>query len=196
MIDEFPDEELYIDIVFVEAPLSDSTAMLASGARALCLFVTDRAEASMLRVLHAYGVEQLTLRYAGRSTVDREKAFELGLRVARVPIHSPTSIAEYAVTLMLTLNSKVHVAANRVRDGNFSLLGLVGFDLADNTAGVLSTGQVGLRVIRILRAFGCTVVAYDAVGVAGVEDAGARYVTFGGAAAHVRYSRAARAARA
>lgn len=96
MLDNIPPGELTIDLVFVKANLSHTTAALAQAARALCLFVRDRADASMLRILHRYGVELLALRYAGRSTVDMEKAAELGMRVARVPTHSPGSIAEYA----------------------------------------------------------------------------------------------------
>lgn len=145
------------------ANLSPTSTALAHGARALCLFVRDRADASILRVLHRHGVELLALRYAGRSTVDLETAAELGIHVARVPTHSPGSIAEYAVTLMLALNRKIHLAANRIRTGDPSLHGLLGFALADQTIGVIGTGQVGRRVVRILRAFGARVLAFDAI---------------------------------
>lgn len=172
-------ESRVLDLVFVSAHLDRSTASLATGARAVCLFATDRADTYLLGRLRDLGVELVALRYAGVSSVDLEKASELGIRVARAPAHAPTSIAEYTVALMLSLNRKVHLASARVRDGNLSLQGLVGFDMASKTVGIIGTGKVGRIVARILRGFGCRVLAYDMIESQEFIDTGGRYVSMG-----------------
>lgn len=172
-----PDSSNLIDLKYVEAKLSLPTAPLAKGAIAICVFVTDRADASMLSLLHGYGVKLLALRYAGSATVDLEKAADLGIKVARVPEHSPACIAEYAVTLMLMLTRKLPAAADRLRSGVMSHQELLGVELTSCTVGVLGTGLVGRCVVTVLRTFGCRVLAYDTNQQQEVLDAGAEYVT-------------------
>lgn len=174
-----PDAAAALDLVFVSARLEPATVSLAGGARAVCLFASDLVDAHVLRLLREEGVELVALRYAGISSVDLAMAAELGIRIARAPGHAPTSIAEYAVTLMLTLNRKVHVAASRVRDGNLLLNGLVGFDVANKTVGIIGTGKVGRLTARILRGFGCRLLAYDMMESKEVVANGGKYVAMG-----------------
>ncbi|RYY65775.1 MAG: 2-hydroxyacid dehydrogenase [Chitinophagaceae bacterium] len=141
--------------------LSADTAALAAGAEAVCLFVNDDASAPVLKQLAALGVRYLVLRSAGFNNVDLETAKALGLRVARVPAYSPYAVAEHTVALILGLNRKLVKAHNRIREGNFSLDGLIGFDLHGKTAGIVGTGKIGQLVAQILRGFGCNVLAFD-----------------------------------
>lgn len=169
----------HLDVVFVSARLDNSTAALASGAPAVCLFANDHADAQLLTRLRAMGVKLIVVRYAGVSSVDVRKAIELGMKVACAPKHAPTSIAEYTVTMMLALNRKVHIAYNRVRDGNMALHGLVGFDMSEKTVGIIGTGKVGRIVARILIGFGCKVLAYDMMESQQIIDLGGKYVSMG-----------------
>lgn len=169
-------EARILDLVCVSSQLETSTASLAAGARAVCLFATDQADAHILDRLQVMGVELLTLRYAGVSSVDLIRATALGIRVAPAPAHAPTSIAEYTVALMLSLNRKVHVASNRVRDGNMTTHGLVGFDMRGKTVGIIGTGKVGRIVGQILRGFGCRLLAFDMMESPEVIELGAKYV--------------------
>ncbi len=166
------------DIRFLEARLTAETAALAEGTRAVCAFVNDRLDASALEVLARLGVRLIALRSAGFNHVDLEAASRLGLRVARVPAYSPNAVAEYAACLMLALDRKVHRAFARVRELNFSLDGLVGFDLHGKTVGVIGTGRIGSVLARILGAgFGCRVLAHDLVVSPALADVhGLRYV--------------------
>jgi D-lactate dehydrogenase len=148
-------------LVFHEFRLLPETASLAKGAEVVCLFVNDRADRACLGVLRAAGVRHLALRCAGFNNVDLSAARELGLSVSRVPAYSPHAVAEHAIALLLTLNRKIHRAHNRVRELNFSLNGLVGFDLHGKTAGILGTGKIGRITAEILRGFGVQVLAYD-----------------------------------
>lgn len=166
-----------LDIVYVSAQLDKSTATLATGAKAVCLFATDFADAHILRTLHALGVRLITLRYAGVPSLDLVTASELRIRVAPAPAHAPTSIAEYTVLLMLALNRRVHIATHRVRDGNMALQGLVGFDMRGKTVGIIGTGKVGRLVVRLLSSFGCKLLAFDMIESQEVIDLGARYVS-------------------
>ncbi len=177
VLGKIPKSEIMFDVDFVTARLDPSTAALASGAAALCLFARDRADAALLRVLHGHGVRLLALRYIGEPAFDARVAADFGIRVTRVPATAPASVAEYAVTLMLFLGRRVHFAANRVREGNLALQrGLVGVDMADRVVGVVGTGEVGARVASILRGFECTVLAFDTIEDARVKAAGAKYV--------------------
>jgi D-lactate dehydrogenase len=151
------------DLTFLEVSLSGATAPLARGFPAAALFVNDRAGADVLRALHASGTRFLALRSAGFNHVDLVEAERLGIAVARVPAYSPHAVAEHTIALILTLNRKTHRAYNRVREQNFSLDGLMGFDLFGKTAGVIGTGEIGSIVVRILRGFGCRVVVSDPV---------------------------------
>ena len=146
---------------FHEFRLTHETAATANGAQAVCVFVNDRLDRPCLEILAAQGVKLVALRCTGFNNVNLAAAKELGLTVTRVPIYSPYAVAEHAVGLLMTLNRKVHRAYNRVREFNFSLNGLVGFDLHGKTAGIIGTGKIGRIVARILRGFGMKVLAYD-----------------------------------
>ena len=149
------------EITFLEPRLLPETAPLAAGHDAVCAFVNDELSAEVLRSLKEHGVELLALRSAGFNHLDLEAADELGLTVARVPAYSPHAVAEHAVALILGLNRKLFRAYNRVRDGNFSLEGLLGFDLHGRTVGVIGTGRIGQIFAGIMRGFGCEVLGYD-----------------------------------
>jgi D-lactate dehydrogenase len=150
-----------IDWRFMEFRLSAETAKAAEGATAACIFVNDRADRPCLEALAALGVKHLALRCAGFNGVDLAAAKELGLSVTRVPAYSPHAVAEHAVALLLALNRKIPRANNRVHDLNFSLHGLVGFDLHGKTAGIVGTGRIGRVAAQILRGFGMRVLAHD-----------------------------------
>ena len=149
------------ELVFLEPRLSVATAPLAAGADAVCAFVNDDLGEAVLEHLHASGVRLVALRCAGFNQVDLLAAARLGITVARVPGYSPHAVAEHAVGLVLALNRKLHRAYNRVRENNFALTGLLGFDLHGRTVGVVGTGQIGAVFARIMLGFGCRVLAYD-----------------------------------
>lgn len=146
---------------YLEARLTAATCTLAQGYPAVCAFVNDHLDADVLGALAAQGTRMIALRSAGFNHVNVARARELGLTVARVPAYSPHAVAEHAIALMLTLNRKIHRAYPRVRDGNFALDGLLGFDLHGRTVGVIGTGKIGAAVARILVGFGCHVIAHD-----------------------------------
>ncbi|OYY75536.1 MAG: hydroxyacid dehydrogenase [Gammaproteobacteria bacterium 28-57-27] len=146
---------------FFEAALSVETCSLAEEAEAVCVFVNDTVDAHLLRCVAGCGVKTVALRCAGFNNVDLPVAKELGINVVRVPAYSPYAVAEHAVVLMLTLNRKTHRAYNRVREGNFSLNGLLGFDLHGKTVGIVGTGRIGAVLAKIMTGFGCTVLAED-----------------------------------
>jgi len=141
--------------------LDAQTAELASGHQAVCAFVNDDLGDNTLRRLAQVGVRLIALRCAGFNNVNLKTAAELGLPVVRVPAYSPHAVAEHAIALLLTLNRKTHRAYNRVREGNFSLVGLVGSDLYGQTAGVIGLGKIGQCCASIFRGFGMKVLAYD-----------------------------------
>jgi len=146
---------------FLDFRLSRETAPLANDAQAVCVFVNDQLDRSCLETLVAQGVRLVALRCTGFNNVDVAAAKALNLTVTRVPVYSPYAVAEHAVALLLALNRKTHRAFNRVRELNFSLNGLVGFDLHGKTAGVVGTGKIGRIVAQILLGFGMKVLAYD-----------------------------------
>src|SRR5687767_2671565 len=146
---------------YFEARLTPATAALAHGYPAVCAFVNDQLNADVLRALTSGGTKLIALRSAGFNHIDVAAARDLGLTVARVPAYSPHAVAEHTVALILTLNRKIHRAHARVREGNFVLDGLLGFDMHGRTAGIVGTGKIGTVVARILLGFGCRVVAYD-----------------------------------
>jgi D-lactate dehydrogenase len=150
-----------IDWHFLEYRLTEDTASAAKHARAVCVFVNDQLNRPCLEALARQGVELVTLRCTGFNNVDVDSAKELNLTVTRVPVYSPHAVAEHAVALLLALNRKIHRAFNRVRELNFSLNGLVGFDLHGKTAGIVGTGKIGRITAEILRGFGMKVLAYD-----------------------------------
>jgi D-lactate dehydrogenase len=146
---------------FHEFRLTQDTASAAKDAQAVCVFVNDQLNRPCLELLAKQGVELVALRSTGFNNVDVDSARELKLTVTRVPVYSPYAVAEHAVALLLTLNRKIHRAFNRVRELNFSLNGLVGFDLYGKTAGIIGTGKIGRATGQILRGFGMRVLAYD-----------------------------------
>ncbi len=149
------------ELVFLEPRLDETTASLAGGAPVVCAFVNDDCSEPVLAQLAADGTRMLALRSAGFNHVDLDAARDLGLTVARVPAYSPHAVAEFTVGMILALNRKYHRAHARVREGNFSLEGLAGFDLRNRTVGVVGTGQIGLVVAEILKGFGCDLLGYD-----------------------------------
>jgi D-lactate dehydrogenase len=166
------------ELVFLEPRLTSQTATLGAGFDVICSFVNDRVDRDVLGVLRAGGVRLIALRSAGYNHVDLAAAAALGLPVVRVPEYSPNAVAEHAVALVLTLNRKIHRAHVRVREGNFSLEGLVGFDLHGKTVGICGTGRIGSVAARIFSGFGCRVLAHDLrPSEALVREVGVRYVT-------------------
>lgn len=149
------------ELVFFEATLNQQTAPLAAGFGAVCPFVNDDCNAEVVRTLAEGGTRLLTLRSAGFNHVDLAAAKAAGVTVARVPAYSPHAVAEHAAALVLGLNRQTHRAHARVREGNFSLHGLRGFDLHGRTVGVVGTGKIGRGFARIMRGFGCRVVGHD-----------------------------------
>ncbi|KAI2619521.1 putative D-lactate dehydrogenase [Hypomontagnella submonticulosa] len=150
-----------IEIIYHEFALSLDTVPLAKGASAVCVFVNDDLGAPVLESLHASGVRAVLLRCAGYNNVDMAAAQRLGLFVANVPSYSPEAVAEFAVAQIQTLNRNTHRAYNRVREGNFSLQGLLGRTLHGKTVGVVGTGRIGVAFARIMHGFGCRLLAYD-----------------------------------
>ncbi len=146
---------------FHEFRLTAETAHAAKGAQAVCVFVNDHADRVCLEALAGLGVKLIALRCAGYNNVDLKAAQALGLAVVRVPAYSPHAVAEHSVGLLLTLNRKIHRAYNRVREQNFSLNGLVGFDIYAKTVGIIGTGKIGRIAAQIFRGFGAKVIAYD-----------------------------------
>lgn len=150
-----------VDWVFHEFRLSVENAAVLRGEQAVCLFVNDRADRECLVALKRAGVRHLALRCAGFNNVDLPAARELGLSVTRVPAYSPHAVAEHAVALLMTLNRKIHRAYNRVREHNFSLNGLLGFDVFGKTVGILGTGKIGKLTAEIFLGFKARVVVSD-----------------------------------
>lgn len=163
------------ELVYLEPRLTSQTASLARGFGAVCSFVNDRIDEAAVLALAAAGVRFIALRCAGYNHVDLEAAARSGLRVARVPEYSPYAVAEHAVALVLALNRKIHRAHARVREGNFSLDGLVGFDLHGKTVGVVGTGHIGHATATIFLGFGCRVLAHDLREDESLVAAGVRY---------------------
>lgn len=161
------------DLHFLEPRLTRESAPLAAGFAGVCAFVNDQLGRATLETLAGGGTKLVALRSAGFNHVDLRAAAELGLGVVRVPAYSPYAVAEHALALVLTLNRKTHRAFNRVREGNFALEGLLGFDLHGKTVGVIGTGKIGLVFARLMAGFGCRVLAFDPHPAA---DAPVRYV--------------------
>lgn len=150
-------------LTYLDLRLDEATTPLAAGFPAVCAFVNDRLSADVLGALAAGGTRIIALRSAGYNHVDVAAAKAHGLTICRVPAYSPHAVAEHTLALILTLNRKTHRAFNRVREGNFALDGLIGFDLHGKTVGVIGTGAIGTVVCQILRGFGCRVLAHDPV---------------------------------
>ncbi len=164
------------ELRFFEPHLSEETAGLAAGFDAVCVFVNDQVNAAVIARLDSLGVRLIALRCAGYNNVDLAAANKHGITVVRVPAYSPYAVAEHTIALMLALNRKLHRAYNRVREGNFALDGLVGFDMHGKTVGMIGTGQIGTVVAQILTGFGCPTLAFDPVPNETCRSLGVRYV--------------------
>jgi D-lactate dehydrogenase len=156
--------------------LNEETVSLAAGFEAVCVFVNDQMNAAVIATLESLGVRLIALRCAGYNNVDLSAAKKHGITVVRVPAYSPYAVAEHTIALMLALNRKLHRAYNRVREGNFALDGLVGFDMHGKIVGVIGTGQIGTVVAQILTGFGCPILAFDPFPNATCRSLGVRYV--------------------
>jgi D-lactate dehydrogenase len=163
-------------LTFATPHLDASTAVLADGAGAVCAFVNDALDAPALERLRGLGVRLILLRCAGFNNLDVACAERLGLAVGRVPAYSPHAVAEHTAALVLALNRRIHRAFNRVREGNFELDGLMGFDLHGKTVGVVGTGRIGVCAARVFRGFGCEVIAHDPRPDPELEAEGVPYV--------------------
>ncbi|WDI45120.1 2-hydroxyacid dehydrogenase [Bremerella sp. P1] len=164
-----------IEWSFIEPRLTETTAPLASPFEAICCFVNDEISAGVLQKLADGKTKLIAMRCAGYNNIDLPVAQQLGIQVARVPAYSPYAVAEHAAGLILTLNRKYHKAYNRVREGDFSLGGLLGFDLHGKTVGVIGTGKIGQIFARIMHGFGCELLAYDVHPAEECQKLGVKY---------------------
>lgn len=165
------------ELRFIDSSLSLENVALTKGFDALCLFVNDKADSSVLSTLKKNGVKLILLRCAGFNNIDLKTAAKSGIKVLRVPAYSPEAVAEHAMAMILTLNRKTHKAYNRVREGNFSLDGLMGFNLHQSKVALIGTGNIGSAFYRILKGFGCKIVAYDPYPNASLTAEGLTYGT-------------------
>lgn len=149
------------DLTFFDVKLNEETVPLVHGFDVVCPFVHGVLNAAVLREIRNSNIQLIALRSVGFNHVDLEEAFKLDLKVLRVPEYSPYSVAEHAVALILALNRKLYRSYSRVREGNFSLDGLVGFDLFNKTVGIIGTGKIGSVMINMMKGFGCEIIAYD-----------------------------------
>lgn len=164
------------EIVYFESGLNDQTVNLVTGCNAICVFVNDKLNKELMAELSKRGVQLIALRCAGFNNVDLEAAKANNIKVVRVPAYSPHAVAEHAAALILTLNRKTHKAYNRVREGNFSLERLTGFDLFEKTIGVIGTGRIGQAFCNIMLGFGCRVLAFDLIENKELSAKGVEYV--------------------
>lgn len=166
------------ELVFFEESLNSETTNLAKGFEAVCVFVTDKIDKNCIEKLAKLGVKLIDLRSAGYNNVDIEVAKTNNIKVLRVPAYSPQAVAEQAVALILTLNRNTHKAHNQVRENNFSLQHLMGFNLFGKTIGVVGTGKIGRAFCNIMLGFGCKIIAYDIKENENLKQKGVRYKTF------------------
>lgn len=165
------------ELVFFEPRLLPETAPLAAGFEAVCAFVNDQLDRDVLEALAESGTRLIALRSAGFNNVDLDAAAELGVTVVRVPAYSPYAVAEHTVGLMLALNRKLPRASWRVREGNFALEGLLGFDLHGKTVGIVGTGKIGTVLAGIMKGFGCRLLGYDPYPNDACRQLGVEYVS-------------------
>jgi D-lactate dehydrogenase len=163
-------------LTFLENALHEHTALLVQNSAIVCVFVNDVVNETVVKILAEKGVKIVALRCAGFNNVAIEACKQYGIQVCRVPAYSPESVAEHAVAMMLTLNRKTHKAYNRVREQNFALHGLLGFNMHGKTVGVVGTGNIGIALCKILVGFGCKVLAFDLVANKTLETIGVNYV--------------------
>ena len=154
-------EKFGFELKYFKAHPTLDNVSLTQGATAVCVFVNDPVNADIVRAMADHGVKLIALRCAGYNNVDLQAAAEVGIRVVRVPAYSPHAIAEYALALMLAADRHIPRAVTRTSDGNFSLQGLLGFDLYGKTLGVIGTGKIAKVLVRMLSGFGMTILGYD-----------------------------------
>src|ERR671910_1401906 len=164
------------DIIYFETLLEPATAHLAAGFPAVSVFVNDRVDVDVLRQLATGGTKLVATRSTGVNQIDLDAAARCGIKVVRVADYSPNSVAEFAVALLLALNRRIPRAYNRTREGNFSLDGLMGFDLVGRTVAVIGTGKIGRIFARIMAGFGCNLIGFDVHRSPEFEAIGGRYV--------------------
>jgi D-lactate dehydrogenase len=173
---EAHNKNFLFDLNFYEVGLNEQTVHLIERTDAVCVFVNDRITKPVIERLAAQGVRIIALRCAGFNNVDLEAARSNNVKVVRVPAYSPHAVAEHAVAMIMALNRKTHKAYNRIREQNFSLNGLMGFDLSGKTIGVVGTGNIGQVFCKIMQGFGCRVIAYDVKEQEDLKKAGVKYV--------------------
>ena len=169
-------EKFGFEIEYYETHLGPHIINVVDATDAVCVFVNDKVNAEVIGELANKGVKVIALRCAGFNNVDLDAARANGIKVCRVPAYSPEAVAEHAVAMMLTLNRKTHTAYNRVREQNFSLNGLLGFDVHGKTVGVIGTGNIGKAFCKIMLGFGCKVVAFDVFANKELEDLGVTFM--------------------
>jgi D-lactate dehydrogenase len=165
------------ELSFFIIPLNEQTAELTRGFDAVCVFVNDHINAVVIDILRANGVKLIVLRCAGFNNVDIKAANAANIPVVRVPAYSPQAVAEHAMALILTLNRKTHKAYNRIREGNFSLERLIGFDLYNKQVAVIGTGRIGKAFCNIVKGFGCHIKAFDLYPDSSLKELGVVYDT-------------------
>ena len=168
-------EQFGFELEYFETHLGPHIVEAISHTDAVCVFVNDKVNAEVMQVLATKGVKIIALRCAGFNNVDVEAAKQYGIKVCRVPAYSPQAVAEHAVAMLLTLNRKTHKAYNRVREQNFALNGLLGFDVYGKTVGVIGTGNIGKAFCKIMLGFGCRVLAFDLLVNKELETIGVEY---------------------
>lgn len=166
-----------ISVNFFDTQLNAQTVALAAGYDAVCAFVNDDLSAPILTQLHKLGIKYIAMRCAGFNNIDLSCAKALGLIIVRVPAYSPEAVAEHAIALLMTLNRRTHKAYQRTRDANFSLEGLVGFNLHGKTIGIIGTGKIGVATMAIFKGFGCKILASDPYPSEHAISLGAEYVS-------------------
>lgn len=169
-------EQFGFELEFYETHLGPHIVNVVENTDAVCVFVNDKVNADVIKVLASKGVKTIALRCAGFNNVDLNAAKEYGLNVCRVPAYSPEAVAEHAVAMILTLNRKTHKAYNRVREQNFSLNGLLGFNLHQKTIGVIGTGNIGKAFCKIMQGFGCKIIAFDLIANKDMEADGVEFL--------------------
>lgn len=170
-------KDFHFKLDYFETHLGPHILNVIENSEAICAFVNDKLNADVLKVLADKGVKYIAMRCAGFNNVDLDAAKKLGLRVCRVPAYSPQAVAEHAMALLLTLNRKTNKAYNRVREQNFSLNGLTGFNIHGKTVGIVGTGNIGHAFYNVISGFGCRVIAYDVHQNKQMADAGVEYVS-------------------
>jgi D-lactate dehydrogenase len=169
-------EDFNYQLEFIEAALDEVTVDLVKKSEAVCVFVNDKVTKKVIECLALKGVKIIALRCAGFNNVDLDAAAANNIKVCRVPAYSPEAVAEHALAMILTLNRKTHKAYNRVREQNFSLNGLLGFDLHGKTIGIIGTGNIGQAFCKIMSGFGCKILAFDLIANRDMEALGVTYL--------------------